>query len=109
MQDLMERRAVVLKELNLALGFIATRGRELAQAEKSYKIAMARCILEHRTNGDPVTIIPDLCKGKPEVADLRFDRDSKQALYRSALEAVNVKKLELRVIEEDMNAERRGM
>lgn len=106
--ELMQERNKISNDLNKALFFIKSRGRELAEAERDYKIENAKCLILKKTDGFPATLILDLCKGDEKVAELRFKRDSARTLYRSALEAVNIKKIELRVIEEDIKAIRKG-
>ena len=47
----------------------------------------------------PVTLINQIIYGVPEVANLRFDRDVKEAVYQANLEAINSTKLKLRILE----------
>lgn len=103
------RREELVKLLNQAIAEAKTRGRTLAKSERDYRVALAQKILIERTNGTPVTIINDLCRGDEKVAGLKFERDTAQSLYDSALEAINVYKLQLKVIQDDIQNERRGM
>ena len=43
--------------------------------------------------------------GIPKVAKLRLDRDVKETIYQSNLEAINVTKLKLRILENQLNRE----
>lgn len=102
--DLISEIGQKSKLLDTAIKELGKRGRAYAEAEKEYRIAMARKILEEREKGTPVTIISDLCRGNPEIAKLRFDRDCAEVVYKSAMEAINAIKLQIRVL--DAQAER---
>ena len=52
-----------------------------------------------RVNGTPVTIISDVCRGKKEIAKLRFERDCAEVVYKSAQEAINSYKLQIRILD----------
>lgn len=66
---------------------------------------MARKILEERDKGTPVTIISDICRGNPEIAKMRFERDCAEVVYKSALEAINAMKLQIRVLDAQVGRE----
>lgn len=91
--------------LDVAVRELRTRGTALAQAERDYKVALAKAILEERAKGTPVTIIGDVCRGKQEIAKLRFERDCADVLWKSALEAINSMKLQLRLLENQISRE----
>lgn len=91
--------------LDQAVRELRGRGTALAQAEREYKVAAAKKIVELRERGHPVTVIPDLMRGDEEVSLLRFKRDCADVIYRSALEAINALKLEIRLINEQVGRE----
>ncbi len=97
------------KELNKAIELARQRGEEMALAEKEYRKELSKEILIQRNNKVPVTIISDICRGKENIAELKFDRDATEVLYRSANERIQATKLELRLIENQMEAERKGL
>ena len=99
--DMQEKTAL----LDTALNQLGKRGRAYAEAEKDYKIALAKQILEERGNGVPVTIISDICRGNREIARLRFERDVAEITYKSAMEAINVYKLEVNLLREQIDRE----
>lgn len=107
--DLYQARAETLDELNKAKQLNKKRGFDLAKSEQAYRVAKAQYILVLREDGTPVTIIADLVKGDPNVAKLKYERDCAEVLYKSLMEAINILKLQLRVIETDIENERRGM
>lgn len=91
--------------LDVAVKELRGRGTAYAQAERDYKVALAKEILDKRGDGMPVTIIGDVCRGQKDIAQLRFERDCAEVLYRSALEAINSIKLQIRVIENQVSRE----
>ena len=92
-------------QLDKALGSLGKCGRENALAEKNYRIALRKAILLERNKGTPVTIILNLVKGEDEVSELRFKRDVAETLYKACLEGINVLKLEVKILEEQISRE----
>ena len=93
------------KLLNQALYESTERGKKLAQAERAYKVANAKFILEQRALGTPATLIKDLAMGDETVSGLRLERDIASVYYENAREAINSYKLEARLIEEQIARE----
>lgn len=77
-------------------------GIQLAENEAEYRKKLRIEILHERDKGTPVTIIGDVCRGKDEIADLKRARDAAEAIYKSSQEAINVYKLRLRFIKDEM-------
>lgn len=50
-------------------------GREKAEAERAYRMELSKTMLRLRAEGMPVSVLPDICRGIPEIADLRCARD----------------------------------
>lgn len=95
--------------LDEAVRSIRFRGRDYAEAESTYRSALAKEILRLRDEeGYPVTLVPDLARGNPDVAQLKVERDCAESLYKSALEAINVNKLRIKVLENQHDREWRG-
>jgi hypothetical protein len=88
-----------------ALKQLGIRGKAYAEAERDYKIAMRSEILRLRDEGKPATLILQLCYGTPSIAKLRLERDIAETMYKSALEAINVKKLKIRIMENQYDKE----
>lgn len=104
-QDLFNEMTSKTALLDKALTQLKTRGQEYALSEKEYRIALAKEILVQRSNGVPVTIISDVCKGNAEIALLRMKRDIAESVYKAAMEAINVYKLEVNIIREQIDRE----
>lgn len=88
-----------------ALKELGKRGKKYAEAERDYKIAMRTEILKLRDEKQPATLVLQLCYGTPSIANLRFERDIAEAMYKSALEAINVKKVKIRIMENQYDKE----
>jgi hypothetical protein len=84
---------------------LGVRGKAYAQAERDYKVALARKMMEEREKGTPVTIISDICKGDSEIARLRFERDCSEVVYKSAIEAIQSIKLQIRILDAQIERE----
>lgn len=91
--------------LDAAVKQLGVMGKAYAQAERDYRIAMARKVMEEREKGTPVTIISDVCRGTPEIAKLRFERDCSEVVYKSALEAINAIKLQIKILDAQVTRE----
>ena len=107
-QDLMNELWGKVSLLDSALKQLGVRGREYAQAEQDYRIALAQKILTERDKGTPVTIISDICRGDREIAKKKLDRDCKETGYKAALEAINVYKIQIKTLESTIEREWRG-
>lgn len=63
-QDLMLQLNEKVRLLDAALGQLGKRGRERAEAERSYRVELSKAMLTERANGTPATILSDICRGK---------------------------------------------
>lgn len=99
MQDLYAELDDLTDSLMRELETCRTSGCQLAENESEYRKALRVEILRERERGTPVTIVGDLCRGKPEIADARRRRDCSEAIYRASCEAINVYKLRIRMVD----------
>lgn len=102
MQELYAKRDELEQLLAEALEECRMSGIKLAENEAEYRKALRIEITEARADKVPVTIISDLCRGIPYIADLKQARDSAEAIYRASQEAINVNKLRLRMVDADI-------
>lgn len=106
MYDLFNELQQKIKELNISIKKLRETGTEYAEAEKDYKITLRQEALKLRAEkGMPVTLIQQVVYGVPEVAEKRFQRDVKEAIYQANQEAINSTKLQIRVIESQLSRE----
>lgn len=81
-------------------------GKELAEAERDYKICLREEALKLRTTKDmPVTLINQVVYGVPEVAEKRFKRDVAETMYKTAQESINTLKLKIRILDAQIQRE----
>lgn len=91
--------------LDTAVKQLGIRGKAYAQAERDYKVALAKKIMQEREKGTPVTIVSDICRGDTEIARLRFERDCAEVVYKSAMEAIQSIKLQIRILDAQIERE----
>lgn len=104
--DLLNDLEQKIRELNISIKKLRETGTEYAEAERDYKITLRQEALKLRAEkGMPVTLIQQVVYGVPEVADKRFKRDVKEAIYKANQEAINSIKLQIRVIESQLQRE----
>ena len=93
------------KELDVSVRSLRKTGTAYANAERNYKKTLRQKALELRYGGMPVTLIDKVIYGEEEVANLRFDRDVAEAVYKANQESINVLKLNLRILEGTLQRE----
>ena len=104
--DLFAEIIRLTKELDALVEQLKINGFNLAEAEKKYKVNLRKEALRLKVEEKmPVTLINQIIFGITEVADLRFDRDVKDSIYQANLESINITKLKLRVLENQLNRE----
>lgn len=105
MNDLITAMNKALKDLDVSMQMLRKHGEELAQAEHDYQVIKAQTVLVMKSNGCPVTEINMSVKGQPQVAEAMLKRDVAKTMYEANQEHINVKKLEIRVIENQIARE----
>lgn len=103
--DLIEELEQKNKELDANIGMLRKNGTELAKVERDYKIKLRQEALKLRAEDMPVTLIQQTVYGIEEVADLRCMRDVAQTIYEANKEAINALKLQIRILESQLQRE----
>ena len=103
--DLMEELNEKIAQLNTSLKELRNSGTSYAQAEKEYKMLLRVECLKLRDSGMAIGMIDKTCYGIPSVAEARFRRDVAETVYKANLEAINTIKLQLRIIENQIQRE----
>lgn len=93
------------EELKASIKKLKDNGVKLASAERDYKITLRTEALKLRDGGMAIGLIDLIIYGVPEVARLRFERDVADTIYKTNLEHINTTKLQLRVIENQIQRE----
>lgn len=108
MQILMTELENMRKELNTTIGELKKAGYEKAKTEYIYRVALAKELLINRDKGLPATLNNDVSKGNEIIAKYKFDRDVAETKYESTLEKLRAIKIELGIVERQIEATRRG-
>ena len=93
------------KQLDASIKQLRKNGTEYAEAEKTYKILLRTECLKLRDEGMAIGMISLTCYGIPSVAEARFRRDIAKTVYEANQEAINSLKLQLRLIESQIQRE----
>ena len=91
--------------LKYCIKSLQKNGRALAEAERAYKVLLREECLKLRDEGMPVTLIEKICYGIPSVADARFARDIAEAAYKANQEAIMGIKLQMKIIDAQIDRE----
>jgi hypothetical protein len=93
------------KILDASIKELAKTGREYAKAYTEYRMALAKELLKLKDEGYAITLAGDIARGKPEIAHLKFEEIAKEAVYKANLEAINSLKLQMRIMENQIQRE----
>ena len=91
------------KYLTSALGEYKTRGKTYAQAYKNYRILLSQELLRLKAEGMPVTIAYDIARGTEKVANAKEQEIIAECLYKSCQEAINTYKLQIKILQQNIN------
>lgn len=89
--------------LTAALTEYKKRGQDYAEAYKKYRMMLAQELLKLKAEGMPVTIAYDIARGKEEVANAKEQEIITECLYKSCQEAINTYKLQIKILQEQIN------
>ena len=104
--DLVNDIQRLTERLNTSVVKLKDYGKELAETERDYKVTLRQEALKLRSDENmPVTLINQIIYGIPVVADKRFKRDVAETMYNVAQENINSIKLQLRILEGQVNRE----
>lgn len=79
--------------------------KDYAKKEYNYRTALSKELVRLRAEGQAVTHLADIARGKEEIAMLRFERDISEGLVKSAEEGINFYKLKIRELESQYSRE----
>ena len=94
-----------IRELEISIRSLRKTGQKYAEAERDYKILLRQEVLKMRDEGQAIGVITLTCYGIPSVAEARFKRDIAETIYKANLEAINSIKLQLRLLENQIQRE----
>lgn len=106
MDNLVQEVFNLSDELSASIYKLLENGKKLAHAENDYKITLRTEALKLRQEKNmPVTLISQIIYGVPEVAKLRLERDIAETIYDANKEKINMVKLKIRVLENQIQRE----
>ena len=98
-----------LEELNnlltSALSEYKKRGQDYAKAYRDYRVKVAQKLLQLKAEGMPVTIAYDIARGDEDVASAKEKEIITESLYKSCQEAINVYKLKIKILQNNISNE----
>lgn len=89
--------------LTTALAEYKKRGTDYAKAYKNYRILLSQELLKLKAEGMPVTIAYDIARGTEQVANAKEQEIITECLYKSCQEAINTFKLQIKILQENIN------
>jgi hypothetical protein len=89
--------------LTTALAEYKKRGTDYAKAYKNYRVLLSQELLRLKAEGMPVTIAYDIARGTEQVANAKEQEIITECLYKSCQEAINTYKLQIKILQENMN------
>ena len=103
--DLYNELQAKTRQLETSIKQLRTSGTEYAMAERDYKVLLRQECLKLRDQGMAIGLIDKTCYGIPSVAEARFKRDVAETVYKANLEAIAGIKLQMRLIENQLDRE----
>jgi hypothetical protein len=103
--ELHEELQIKTNQLDASIKQLRKNGTAYAEAEKAYKILLRTECLKLKDEGMAIGMIDKTCYGIPSVAEARFKRDIAETVYKANQEAINSIKLQMRLIESQLNRE----
>lgn len=83
--DIAQEIRRVSARLDKAPKAIRNDAKEFAEAERLYRMELAKEITKLKADGMPATLILDVARGN--VAELKFKRDLAEGLYKASIES----------------------
>ena len=103
--ELIQELQAKTRQLEASIKLLRQNGTAYAQAERDYKILLRQECLKLRDEGMAIGMIDKTCYGIPTVAEAKFKRDVAETVYKANQEAINSIKLQLRLIEGQIQRE----
>ena len=108
MYDLIQEIQAKTNQLDASVRSLRLTGTEYAEAYMNYRIKLAEELIKLRDEGMPVTMAYDVARGKPGIARLKFNEICKEAVYKANQEAINSTKLQIKILDNQIQREWSG-
>ena len=93
------------RALDIAVKQLTKTGNDYAEAFARYRMELAKELVILKNDGYAITLAGDIARGKPEIAKLKFEEISTEAVYKANLETINVLKLQIKILENQISRE----
>ena len=103
--DLVNELNNLSNKLSLSIKSLIKTGKDYAKAYTDYRIALPKELVRLKDDGMAVTIAYDVARGKPEIAKLKFNEIANEAVYKANLESINAVKLQIKIIQNQIDKE----
>lgn len=103
--DLIDELQNLVSLLDASVKSLKNTNQARAKTEMDYKILLREEALKERDKGMAIGMIDKTIYGIPSVALARFNRDIAEGNYEANKEAINVYKLRIRLLENQINRE----
>ena len=103
--DLVNELNNLIKKLDISVKSLRNTGSDYAKAYTDYRVALAKELMILKEEGYAITLAGDIARGKPEIARLKFKEISSEAIYKANQESINALKLQIKIIQEQINKE----
>ena len=103
--DLINELNNLINKLDISVKSLRKTGSEYAKAYTDYRVALAKELMILKEEGYAITLAGDIARGKPEIAKLKFKEISSEAIYKANQESINALKLQIKIIQEQINKE----
>ena len=105
MIDLINELDARQRQLDVAVKTLRKSGEEYASAYRDYRVALAKELLKLKDDGFAITLAGDIARGKPEIARLKFEEISKEAIYKANQESILALKLQIKLLDNQIARE----
>ena len=103
--DLTNELNNLINKLDISVKSLRNTGSDYAKAYTDYRVALAKELMILKEEGYAITLAGDIARGKPEIARLKFKEISSEAIYKANQESINALKLQIKIIQEQINKE----
>lgn len=103
--DLVNELNNLSNKLSLSIKSLIQTGKDYAKAYTDYRVALAKELMILKEEGYAITLAGDIARGKPEIARLKFKEISTEAIYKANQEAINSTKLQIKIIQNQIDKE----
>lgn len=91
--------------LDKQIDLLRKTGSEYAEAYTNYRIELAKKLVELKAEGYAISLASDIARGDPKIARMKYHEIAKEAIYKANLESINATKLQIKIMEAQIERE----